>query len=122
VQHHLAIQSLLVCGINEVLSGHQRPAPDMPKCAIICTITCQHASRMPAAAGLRHCVCWPCYIRHVGLWRVAVVDLEVDVCVEPRFRAPRQRGVAGRQSRMLRLLVGDASGARSELCVPYQQR
>ena len=60
--------------------------------------------------------------RHVGLWRAAVVDVEVDVRVEPRFRAPKQRGPVGAQLRMLRLLVGDGSGARSELSVPYQQR
>ena len=60
--------------------------------------------------------------RHVGLWRAAVVDLEVDVKVEQRFRAPRDRGPVGAQSRVLRLLVGDGSGARSELSVPYHQR
>lgn len=60
--------------------------------------------------------------RHVGLWKAAVVDVDVDVRVEPRFRAPKQRGLVGAQSRVLRLLVGDGSGARSELSVPYQQR
>ena len=53
-----------------------------------------------------------------------MVDVEVDRRVEPRFQEPRARGSASRQAttRTLRLLVGDASGARSELCVPYQQR
>ena len=60
--------------------------------------------------------------RHVGLWRAAVVDVEVDVRFEPRFREPRARGPAGAESRALRLLVGDASGARSELSVPYDRR
>ncbi|CAL8465254.1 g4789 [Coccomyxa elongata] len=60
--------------------------------------------------------------RHVGLWRAAVVDVALDVRFEPRFREPRARGPAGAESRLLRLLVGDASGARSELSVPYDRR
>ncbi len=52
-----------------------------------------------------------------------MVDLEVEVRVEPRFRERRgARPLGGSQARVLRLLVGDASGARSELSVPYQQR
>lgn len=51
-----------------------------------------------------------------------MVDLEVELEREPRFRELRARGPSGQQARTLRLLVGDGSGARSELCVPYQQR
>ena len=50
------------------------------------------------------------------------MEVEVVTKLEPRFRQPYQRSVAGRQERLLRLLVGDASGARSQLSVPYQQR
>ena len=50
--------------------------------------------------------------------------MEVDVVAEfePRFQQPYQRAAAGREQRLLRLLVGDASGARSQLSVPYQKR
>lgn len=50
--------------------------------------------------------------------------MEVDVVAEfePRFQQPYQRATAGREQRLLRLLVGDASGARSQLSVPYQKR
>lgn len=50
--------------------------------------------------------------------------MEVDVVAEyePRFQQPYQRATAGRGQRLLRLLVGDASGARSQLSVPYQKR
>lgn len=51
-----------------------------------------------------------------------MVDVALDVRFEPRFREPRARGPAGAESRLLRLLVGDASGARSELSVPYDRR
>ena len=50
------------------------------------------------------------------------MEVEVVTKLEPRFRQPYQRSAAGRQERLLRLLVGDASGARSQLSVPYQQR
>ncbi len=58
----------------------------------------------------------------MGLWRVAVMEVEVVTKLEPRFKQPNQRSAAGREERLLRLLVGDASGARSQLSVPYQRR
>ena len=51
------------------------------------------------------------------------MEVEVVMRFEPRFRQPNQRAAAaGREERLLRLLVGDASGARSQLSVPYQKR
>ena len=50
--------------------------------------------------------------RHVGLWRARVVDVEVT-----------QRAARGRLGEpSLRVLVGDASGARSEVLVPFLRR
>ncbi|CAL5222015.1 g4305 [Coccomyxa viridis] len=60
--------------------------------------------------------------RCIGLWRVAVMEVDVVAEYEPRFQQPYQRATAGRGQRLLRLLVGDASGARSQLSVPYQKR
>jgi hypothetical protein len=50
------------------------------------------------------------------------MEVEVVTKLEPRFKQPNQRSAAGREERLLRLLVGDASGARSQLSVPYQRR
>ncbi|KAK9842506.1 hypothetical protein WJX81_003292 [Elliptochloris bilobata] len=50
--------------------------------------------------------------RHVGFWRARVVDVEVT-----------QRATRGRLAEpSLRVLVGDASGARSEVLVPFLRR
>ena len=50
--------------------------------------------------------------RHVGLWRARVVDVGVT-----------QRAVRGRLGEpSLRVLVGDVSGARSEVLVPFLRR
>ena len=53
---------------------------------------------------------------------MAVIEIEVVAKFEPRFQQPYQRATAGREQSLLRLLVGDASGARSQLSVPYQKR
>ena len=50
------------------------------------------------------------------------MEVEVVMKLEPRFQQPYQRATAGREERLLRLLVGDDSGARSQLSVPYQKR
>ncbi|KAK9820153.1 hypothetical protein WJX72_006741 [[Myrmecia] bisecta] len=62
--------------------------------------------------------------RHVGLWRAEV--LEVDIVQRPQARFT-ERTVRGRKSRFpgepfVRLLVGDQSGARTEVIVPYERR
>ena len=54
--------------------------------------------------------------------RVAVMEVEVVMRYGPRFQQPNGRPTAGREERLLRLLVGDTSGARSQLSVPYQKR
>jgi len=58
----------------------------------------------------------------MGLWRAAIMEVEVVMKLEPRFQQPYQRATAGREERLLRILVGDDSGARSQLSVPYQKR
>lgn len=50
------------------------------------------------------------------------MEVEVVMKLAPRFQQPYQRTTAGREERLLRLLVGDDSGARSQLSVPYQKR
>ncbi|CAK0786622.1 hypothetical protein CVIRNUC_009836 [Coccomyxa viridis] len=60
--------------------------------------------------------------RWMGLWRVAVMEVEVVLRYGPRFQQPNGRATVGREERLLRLLVGDTSGARSQLSVPYQKR
>ena len=74
-----------------------------------------HVSALPLSSRHRHC-------RWMGLWRVAVMEVEVVLRYGPRFQQPNGRATAGREERLLRLLVGDTSGARSQLSVPYQKR
>ena len=74
-----------------------------------------HVSALPLRSCHRHC-------RWMGLWRVAVMEVEVVMRYGPRFQQPNGRATAGREERLLRLLVGDTSGARSQLSVPYQKR
>ena len=50
------------------------------------------------------------------------MEVEVVMRYGPRFQQPNGRATAGREERLLRLLVGDTSGARSQLSVPYQKR
>ena len=50
------------------------------------------------------------------------MEVEVVLRYGPRFQQPNGRATAGREERLLRLLVGDTSGARSQLSVPYQKR
>ena len=54
--------------------------------------------------------------RHVALWRATVVECEVVV------QQQRQRMGASlwKQPEVLRLLVGDSSGARSQLSIPFR--
>ena len=50
------------------------------------------------------------------------MEVEVVLRYGPRFQQPNGRATVGREERLLRLLVGDTSGARSQLSVPYQKR
>ena len=50
------------------------------------------------------------------------MEVEVVMRYGPRFQQPNGRATVGREERLLRLLVGDTSGARSQLSVPYQKR
>lgn len=56
--------------------------------------------------------------RHVALWRASVVEcaVEVDPAWAGRLRPPTAWG----QPEVLRLLIGDRSGAHSQLSVPYE--
>ncbi|KAK9798175.1 hypothetical protein WJX73_007134 [Symbiochloris irregularis] len=54
--------------------------------------------------------------RHVALWRATVVDCEIVA----RPLRSRVQGAAWDETDTLRLLVGDGSGARSLLTVPFE--
>ena len=59
-----------------------------------------------------------CNARHVALWRANVVECEV-VAQQQRQRMRVRQPLWG-QSDTLRLLVGDSSGARSQLSIPFE--
>ena len=57
--------------------------------------------------------------RHVALWRAQVLDYEV--LGRPRgWNAGRSPALPDFAGPVLRLLVGDSSGARTELLVPHK--
>lgn len=56
--------------------------------------------------------------RHIGLWRTRVLEREVTQRGRPRFSTTPGAAVESAQPQ-LRILVGDDSGCRSEVMVPY---
>lgn len=64
--------------------------------------------------------------RYIGLWRTRVLSVEVQGRRLPRFTEPSKNGAQPPPMQQfqpyLQLLVGDDSGARTELSVPYVSR
>ena len=59
-----------------------------------------------------------CLCRHIGLWRTRVLEREITQRGRPRFSTTPGAAVESVQPQ-LRILVGDDSGCRSEVMVPY---
>lgn len=60
-------------------------------------------------------------VRYVGLWRASVLAVQVEM-PERRTYGNRQSYTPVRGTPKLSLMVGDSSGARSQLLLPYNRR
>ena len=57
--------------------------------------------------------------RHVGLWRTSVLEIEVE---RPERRRYTRRATEAADGLSMRVLLGDESGARSQLTMPFNRR